>query len=85
MKNRAMAWVVFLLCILLLSLAATPYSTAADHVLIALRLAIIVVISVLVVHERWKHRHNLEGQESQTRPDMVESFLRRCRRWYYGE
>jgi hypothetical protein len=49
---------VFLLCLLLLSLAATPYSRAADHALMAARFAIVIVLSVLLVHERCKYRHD---------------------------
>jgi len=85
MKGKAAAWAVFLLCLLLLSLAATPYSSAADHALMAVRFAIVIVLSVIVVHQRWRHRHDLEGQERQSRSDAAESLLRRCRRWYYDE
>ena len=85
MRGKAAAWAVFLLCLLLLSLAATPYSSAADHALMAVRFTIVIVLSVLVVRQRWRHRHDLEGQEPQSRPDSAEGFLQRCRRWYYDE
>jgi predicted transporter len=49
MKGKVAGWMVFLLCVVLLSLAATPYSRAVDHALMAARFAIIVVLSVLVV------------------------------------
>jgi hypothetical protein len=85
MRGKAAAWAVFLLCLLLLSLAATPYSRAADHALMGARFGIVILLSILVIHERWKHRSDVEGQPSGSRPDAAESFLQRCRRWYYDE
>ena len=83
MKGKVAGWMVFLLCLALLSLAATPYSRAVDHALMAARFAIIVVLSVLVVHE-WRNRNQAPGQPS-SQPDVAESFLAQCRRWYYGD
>jgi len=85
MKGKTAAWALFLLCLLLLSLAATPFSQAADHALVAARFTIVIVVSVLVVHERWTRRHQARGHERPSQTDAAESLLRRCRRWYYGD
>jgi len=85
MKGKTAAWALFLLCLFLLSLAATPYSRAADQALMAARFTIVIIVSVLVVHERWKRRHELPGQERSSNPDAAESLLQRFRRWYYGD
>ena len=80
MKRNATAWFIFLVSLFVLSLAATPYWRAADQFLIAIRLAIIVVISILFVRARWRRR------DSEERPsDRGDSLLLRLRRWYHGE
>ena len=65
---------------LALSFAAVPgfqrYSTVADHVLIAVRLTIVVGLSILVVHERWFREPGA---------DAGQNLLQRCRRWFYDE
>jgi len=68
-------WLLFLLCLLVLSLAATPFSKAADVALICERLTLIAVVSVLAMREWWRHRHG----------DVAGTILRRLRRWYYGD
>jgi Sec-independent protein secretion pathway component TatC len=79
-KRNATAWFIFLVSLLVLSLAATPYWRAADQLLIAIRLSIIVVISILFVRSRWRRRG------SEERPsDRGDSLLLRLRRWYHGE
>ena len=80
MKRNATAWIVFLISLLVLSLAATPYWRAADQLLIAIRLSIVIGISVLFVRSRWRRRDS-EEQPS----DRADSLLLRLRRWYYGE
>jgi len=85
MRKRILAWTMFIASFLLLSLAATPYSRTADAALIALRLTLVVVLSVLVVRERWRNRHEPLGKASPTGSDIGDSFLQRCRRWYRGE
>ena len=80
MKSNATAWFIFLVSLLVLSLAATPYWRAADQLLIAIRLSIVVVISILFVRARWRRR------DSEERPsDRGDSLLLRLRRWYHGE
>jgi Sec-independent protein secretion pathway component TatC len=74
------AWLIFLLSLLVLSLAATPYWRAADQLLIAVRLSIIVLISILFVRSR-SRRRDTETPSS----DRGDSLLLRLRRWYHGE
>jgi Sec-independent protein secretion pathway component TatC len=74
------AWITFLVSLLVLSLAATPYWRAADQLLIAIRLSIIVVISILFVRSRWRRRRPDTGPS-----DRGDSLLLRLRRWYHGE
>jgi hypothetical protein len=85
MRSRAVAWALFLVSVLLLSLAATPYSRTADAALISLRLTLVIALSILVVHERWRKRHELPGKAALRNSDVGERFLQRCRRWYRGE
>jgi len=77
--------VLFLLCLLLLSLAATPYSKTADLALMSLRLALVAVLSILVVRERWKHQDDAQGSDPRPHPDGGDRFLQRLRRWYYDD
>ena len=82
MRGKVGAWTVFLLCLLLLSFAATThYSKTADLALISLRLALLVVLSILVVRERWRHRDDRLHPKS----DAGDTILQRFRRWYYDE
>ena len=80
MRRTVLVWLLFLLCIFVLSLAATPYWKTADVTIICLRLTVIAVASVLAVREWWRHRH---GREDVSAPRR-ETLLRRLRRWYYG-
>ena len=86
-KNRRhslVGWITFVACLLLLSLGASSYHKVADSALIAIRLTLILVLSVLVVRERWRHRKDLPGGRG--RPyDSGESVLQRFRRWYYDQ
>jgi len=85
MRRKVLAWTLFLGSLLLLNLAATPYSRAADAALISLRLTLLIVLSILVVRERWRNRHELPGKVAAVNSDVGERFLQRCRRWYHGE
>ena len=85
MRRNVFAWTLFLGSLLLLSLAATPYSRAADAALISARLTLLIVLFILVVRERWRNRHGLQGKAAPTRSDVGDHFLQRCRRWYHGE
>jgi hypothetical protein len=80
-----LAWSLFLGSLLLLSLTATPYSRAADAALISAPLTLLIVLSILVVRERWRNRHELPGKAAPSGSDVGDRFLRGCRRWYHGE
>ncbi len=79
-KSNATAWIIFLISLLVLSLAATPYWRAADQLLIAVRLSLVLAASVIFVRARWRRRGNAAPPA-----DHAESFLLRLRRWYHGE
>jgi len=85
MRRKVLAWTLFLGSLLLLSLAATPYSRAADAALISTRLTLVIVLSILVVRERWRNRHELHGKAAPGVSDVGDHFLQRFRRWYHGE
>ncbi len=85
MRRKVLAWTLFLGWLLLLSLAATPYSRAADAALISARLTLVIVLSILVVRERWRKRHELPGKGAPSHPDVGDRFLQRCLRWSHGE
>ena len=83
-KGRLIGWILFIATLLVLSFGATPYHKMADTLLITIRLSLVLVLSILVIQERWKHRHDLPG--GRNRPnDAGESVLQRARRWYYDE
>ncbi len=85
MRKKILAWTLFLASMLFLSLAATPYSRTADAALITLRLTLLVILSVLVVRERWRNRDESPGKATPASTDVGDHFLQRCRRWYRGE
>ena len=77
-RSKLAGWIVFLAVLLLLSFAAMPgqenFSVIADRLLVAVRLSLVLALSVLVVRERFsRDRHPSEG------------LLQRCRRWFYDE
>lgn len=75
--KRYAPWAIFIGCLLLLGLGATPFGKAADLALISVRLSVVAVLSVLAVRESWKYFHEEKLSER--------TFLDRCRRWYRGE
>ena len=85
MRGKAAGWAVFLLCLLVLSFAATSrYSKTADLLLICVRLTLVASLSVLVVRERWTNRESSDaGDRDANAPSG--SILQRFRRWYYDE
>ena len=85
MRRKVLAGALFLGSLLLLSLAATPYSRAADAALISARLTLLIVLSILVVRERWRNRHELPGKAAPSDSDVSDQFLQRFRRWFHGE
>ena len=85
MRKKILAWALFLACLVFLSLAATPYSRTADRLLITARLTLLLVLSVLVVRERWRNRRAPPNTEAPSNKDVGDDFLERCRRWYHGQ
>ena len=85
MRRKVLAWTLFLGSLLLLSLAATPYSRTADAALISVRLTLLIVLSILVLRERWRNRYESPGKAAPAGSDVGDRFLQRCRRWYRGE
>jgi len=84
-RNKKMGgWTLFVATLLLLSLGASPYHKVADTALIALRLSLVLVLSILVVWERWNHRRGVPPQRGQPQ-DVGESILQRLRHRYYDE
>ena len=81
-ESNTSAWIIFLASLLMLSLAATPYWRAADQLLIAIRLSIVVAVSILLVRAKWRRR---DSDVPHAPHDRGESLLLRLRRWYYGE
>jgi len=80
-KGRLRGWILFVACLLLLSLGATSYHKLADTALIAVVFSLQVVLSVLVFCERWNSR-----DDGILNPyDSRETILQRLRRWYYDE
>lgn len=75
--KRYARWVVFVGCLLVLGLGATPIGKVADLTLISVRLSVIAVLSVLAFRETWKYFHD-------ERPSNG-TLLERCRHWYHGE
>src|SRR5260370_8606567 len=74
----------FLGSLLLPSRPATPYSRAADAALISARLTLLIVLSILVLRERWRNRHELPGKPAPSDSDVGDRFLQRFPRWYHG-
>ena len=85
MRKKVIAWSLFLACALFLSLAATPYSRTADALLITVRLTLLIVLSILVVRERWRHADDSHPRAASANADVGSTFLRRFRHWYHGE
>ena len=83
-KGTLAGWILFIATLLLLSFGATPYHKIADEVLIATRFSLVLLLSVLVVRERWNHYHDLAGGRGRPN-DVGDGILQRARRWYFDE
>ncbi len=86
MRGKLSGWAIFLAVLLLLSFTATPsfkYSRTADLTLIAVRFSLVILLSILFVREKWKHRN--DADHAQTKPGANDTILQRFRRWYYDE
>jgi hypothetical protein len=85
MTRKTRVWLLFLLFLFLLSLAASPYSKTVDRVLMGVRLTLVAIMSVLTVREWLWHQRDRFGSRRHSQPDAGDSLLRRIRRWYYDE
>jgi len=79
-KKSLIAWIVFVATLLVLSFAAMPnfdrYSIFADRALIAIRLSLVLALSILVLQEKFS---------AACGADRGGSLLQRMRRWYYDD
>ena len=82
--KRTGAWLAFLVCLLVLSFSATPYSRTANFVWISLRLTLVAVLSVLALREWWRNRIDPHVRRADGDSDAGDSMLQRFRRWYHG-
>ncbi len=77
-KGRLTGWIMFLSMLLVFSLAASPghasFSVVADRLLVAVRLSLVLAISVLVVQQRLTPGEKHTG-----------NVLRRMRTWFYDQ
>ncbi len=86
MRSKKAGWMMFLGCLLLLSFAATTrYSKMADIALICSRLTILVALSILIVREELRRRHEPPVQDFHGKSDMGDRLLRRLQRWFYDD
>jgi hypothetical protein len=83
-KKNFGGWIAFVAVLLVFSLGASPYHKIADSALIAVRLSLVLLLSALVIWERWNHRRDVPGGRGSPY-DRGESILERMRRWYYDE
>ncbi len=79
-KGSATGWTLFLATLLVLSFAAMPgfdrYSVYADRTLIAIRLSLVLALSILAVRN-W--------MSADPRAYKDTALLKRLRSWYYDE
>jgi hypothetical protein len=85
MNRKIWAWVIFLACLLVLSMGATAYSSLANTLLVGARLALLAALSVLTVRAWWRLRQGTNDKWQNLRADAGDRFLQRVRGWYYGE
>jgi len=85
MARKTRVWLLFLLLVFLLSLAASPSSKTVDIILICLRLTLVGIMSALTLREWFRSQRTRPDSEMQARPDAGDSLLRRLRRWYFDE
>jgi hypothetical protein len=77
---------LFVGSLLLLSFASTlRFSKTADMALIALRLGLLVVLSVLCFRAQWRSYHDPERNRGRAKLDMGDRSMQRWRRWFYDE
>ena len=73
MNGKLTGWLICAGCLALLALSATPYAHLADHILIAVRLALVLIVSVVIVAEKF----HAAGPAA--------PIMERLQRWYRDE
>jgi len=80
MLRKALPWSLFAMCLALFALGSTPLAHTVDLVLIALKIIILILVSVLVV------RGALAGRSTpHLGSDRGESIRQSFTRWCRGE
>lgn len=67
-------WMVFVSCLLLFGVGATPLGRMADHIFVAFRFTGVLLLSILVVRRTFRNSGNNDHCDS-----LLESFDRWCR------
>lgn len=73
MLRKITPWLLFLLCLALLGMGATPFGPLADHIAVASRFALVIFLSILLLRDRFGG--------SNRKSTYFESF----KRWCHGE
>ncbi len=82
---RKMApWILFLACLLLIALSATPLGRTADHLAVAIRFSAVILLSILVVRRMLKE-HRSQSDANDSASDRGDALLKAVTRWYRGE
>ncbi len=81
MKKLA-PWILFLACVLLLGLGATPFGPSADLVFIGSRFSVLILLSILILRRVVRGRHHAGDALNKDRGDEL---LRSFTRWCQGE
>ncbi len=75
-------WILFVACLLLLGLGAAGFGAPADHLLIAFRFSMVMVLSIFIVRQKFRMQRSGQGRLSSDRGD---AFLNVVTRWCRGE
>ena len=75
-------WMLFFSCLLLLGLGAAGFGASADHLLVAFRISIVVVLSVFIVRQKFRVQRSGQERLSSDRGDLI---LNTLTRWFRGE
>jgi hypothetical protein len=85
MLRKLLTWFLFAVCLAFFGLGTTPLGPMADSALIALKIIILIFLSVLIVRSnlaRWSASH---ARGDIRVSDHGESILRSFTRWCRGE
>ncbi len=82
--RKLATWILFLACLLLLALSATPLGRTADHLAVAIRFSAVILLSILVVRRMLKGRHS-QSDTGDPASDRGDALLKSVTQWYRGE